>query len=398
VLFLTHRIPYPPNKGDKIRSYHLLRHLAEHYNVLLGTFIDDPRDCCNVRKVERWCRASFFAALHPRLARLRSLPALASARPLSLDYYRDRALSEWVTHQLRRHAIQRVVVFSSPMAQYAELAAGARVVVDFCDVDSEKWRAYARTKPFAARWLYAREARTLLAYERQVASRAHATLFVSASEAELFRCLAPESAAKTTYCENGVDAEYFSPERHYDRPPDFADKAIVFCGAMDYWPNVQAVGWFAHQVLPALRRAHPEAVFWIVGSRPTPTVTALARIDGVHVTGTVADVRPYLAHASVSVAPLKIARGIQNKVLEAMAMARPVVASPQALEGIDAQPDRHLLLARDAEDFGRAVTRIWTNDDAHLGANARAFVLEHHSWPTRLALVHRLLEVADAAH
>ncbi|HZX25450.1 MAG TPA: TIGR03087 family PEP-CTERM/XrtA system glycosyltransferase, partial [Telluria sp.] len=379
----------------KIRSYHLLRHLSEHYNVLLGTFIDDPHDRHYVPKVERWCRAGFFGTLNPRIARLRCLPALLTNRPLSLDYYRDRAMSEWVTRQVRHHVIRRVMVFSSQMAQYAELARGARVVVDFCDVDSEKWRAYARAKPLASRWLYAREGRTLLDYERQVAGRAHAALFVSASEADLFRCLAPECAAKTAFCENGVDAHYFSPARCYDHPFAKGRKAVVFCGAMDYWPNAQAVRWFVHKVFPALRCAHPEAVFWIVGARPGPAVSTLARVDGVQVTGAVPDVRPYLAHADVSVAPLKIARGIQNKVLEAMAMARPVVATPQAAEGIDAQPGRHILLAQGADAFAQAVASVLAGGDAGMGERARAFVLEHHSWPAKLGLVRRLLEAQD---
>ncbi|MBW8897819.1 MAG: TIGR03087 family PEP-CTERM/XrtA system glycosyltransferase, partial [Massilia sp.] len=338
LLLLIHRIPYPPNKGDKIRSYHLLKHLARHYRVHLATFVDDPDDWQYVPHVEALCASSHFAGMKPLVARMRSLLALLKNRSLSLEYYRDPSLARWVDETVAKHNIERVLVFSGAMAQYADPYRSARRVVDFCDVDSDKWRQYADQKSWPMNWLYRYEARQLLAYERRVARDYDASLFVSAPEADLFRQLAPESTAKIGHFSNGVDTDYFSPDQPHADPYPAGERALVFTGAMDYWPNVDAVQWFAADIFPALRERFAGLKFYIVGSRPAPAVQELARLPGVVVTGTVPDVRPYIAHAAVSVAPLRIARGIQNKVLEAMAMATPVVVSPQALEGIDAVP------------------------------------------------------------
>ncbi|TFW29679.1 TIGR03087 family PEP-CTERM/XrtA system glycosyltransferase [Massilia arenosa] len=392
LLLLIHRIPYPPNKGDKIRSYHLLRHLAQHYNIFLATFVDDPDDWQYVPHVQAMCTLSYFGALNPTKARIRSLKALFGKRSLSLDYYNDTQMHNWVREVMARQPISRVVVFSSPMAQYAEPLVNTRRVVDFCDVDSDKWRQYADKKSWPMSWLYRHEAKHLLAYERHIAQTCDASLFVSAPEAELFRSLAPESAAKTGHFSNGVDTEFFSPARTYANPYAEGEQALVFCGAMDYWPNVDAVQWFANEILPAVRARHPQASFYIVGARPAADVQALASLPGVKVTGTVPDVRPYVAHAALSVAPLRIARGIQNKVLEAMAMAKTVVVSPQALEGIEAAPGREVLLAEDAGSFAAQVIAALDAPDAAIGHAARDTVETRYGWSSHLARVQTLLE------
>jgi sugar transferase (PEP-CTERM/EpsH1 system associated) len=395
LLLLIHRIPYPPNKGDKIRSYHLLKHLARHYRVHLATFVDDPDDWQYVPHVEALCASSHFAGMKPLLARVRSLQALVKNRSLSLEYYRDASLARWVDDTVAKHRIERVLVFSSSMAQYADRYRSARRVVDFVDVDSDKWRQYADQKSWPMSWLYRYEARQLLAYERRVARDYDASLFVSAPEADLFRQLAPESTAKIGHFSNGVDTDYFSPDQPHADPYAPGERALVFTGAMDYWPNVDAVQWFAADVFPQLRERFGEVKFYIVGSRPAPAVQELAKLPGVVVTGTVPDVRPYIAHAAVSVAPLRIARGIQNKVLEAMAMATPVVVSPQALEGIDAVPGSELVLAEDAGAFVDAVTALLAGQDsaaAAIGAAARAKVQRSYSWSSNLACIGESLE------
>jgi sugar transferase (PEP-CTERM/EpsH1 system associated) len=395
LLLLIHRIPYPPNKGDKIRSYHLLKHLARHYRVHLATFVDDPDDWQYVPHVEALCASSHFARMNPLLARVRSLGALLKNRSLSLEYYRDAKLAHWVRQTVAAHRIERVLVFSSAMAQYADTYRDARRVVDFVDVDSDKWRQYAEKKSFPMSWLYRYEARQLLRYERQVARDYDASLFVSAPEAELFRQLAPESSARIGHFSNGVDTDYFSPHEPHASPYAAGERALVFTGAMDYWPNVDAVQWFCDDVFPVLRERFPELRFYIVGSRPAPAVQALAQCPGVKVTGTVPDVRPYIAHAAVAVAPLRIARGIQNKVLEAMAMATAVVVSPQALEGIDAIPGSELVLAEDAPAFAEAVATLLEGLDsaaAAIGQAARAKVQRQYSWSSNLACIGENLE------
>ncbi|MCS0584453.1 TIGR03087 family PEP-CTERM/XrtA system glycosyltransferase [Massilia pinisoli] len=395
LLLLIHRIPYPPNKGDKIRSYHLLKHLARHYRVHLATFVDDPADWQYVPHVEGLCASSRFARMNPLLARVRSLQALLKNRSLSLEYYRDASLARWVDDTVAKHKIERVLVFSGAMAQYADPYRSARRVVDFCDVDSDKWRQYADQKSWPMNWLYRYEARRLLAYERRVARDYDASLFVSAPEADLFRQLAPESTGKIGHFSNGVDTDYFSPDQPHANPYAADERAIVFTGAMDYWPNVDAVQWFAADIFPLLRERFADVKFYIVGSRPAPAVQELAKLPGVVVTGTVPDVRPYIAHAAVSVAPLRIARGIQNKVLEAMAMATPVVVSPQALEGIDAVPGSELVLAEDAAGFVDAVGTLLAGQEsaaAAIGAAARAKVQRNYSWSSNLACIGESLE------
>jgi sugar transferase (PEP-CTERM/EpsH1 system associated) len=395
LLLLIHRIPYPPNKGDKIRSYHLLKHLAAHYRVHLATFVDDPDDWQYVPHVEALCASSHFARMNPLAARAKSLVALLKNRSLSLEYYRDAGMARWVRDTVARHKIERVLVFSSAMAQYADACPQARRVVDFCDVDSDKWRQYADKKSFPMSWLYRYEANQLLRYERQVARDYDASLFVSAPEADLFRQLAPESTAKIGHFNNGVDTDYFSPELAHASPYAAGERALVFTGAMDYWPNVDAVEWFARDVFPELRARFADLRFYIVGARPSPAVQALAEQAGVVVTGTVPDVRPYIAHAAVAVAPLRIARGIQNKVLEAMAMARAVVVSPQALEGIEAEPGSELVLAEDAAAFVEAVTTLLAGQDSALdaiGKAARARVQRRYSWSSNLACIGENLE------
>lgn len=393
LLYLAHRIPYPPNKGDKIRSYHLLRHLSERYQVHLGTFIDDPDDWQYVDAVKKLCGETHFVKLDSRRARVLSATALLMNRPLSLDYYRSRSLSEWVARLHRKLPVSRVLVFSSVMAQFVEPERYARKVIDFVDVDSAKWSQYAVQKSWPMNRVYAREGRQLLRYERRVARDFDASLFVSAQEAALFSGLAPESAARIGWFSNGVDSSYFSPMHDFDNPYPEGGPVMVFTGAMDYWPNVDAVQWFADDILPGILQRHPEARFCIVGARPTPQVQALAQRPGIHVTGTVPDVRPYLAHAQVSVAPLRIARGIQNKVLEAMAMAKPVIVSPQALEGINAQAGRDLLLAGDASEFIGLACGALDELPADLGRAARAQVEASYNWDVNMSRVDALLDM-----
>lgn len=393
---LAHRIPYPPNKGDKIRSYQLLRLLAQRYEVLLAAFVDDPDDWRHRDALRPLCAESCFRTLHRSVARARGLGALARNEPLSLAWYRDGPMRSWVAQAVRRAGIRRIVAFSSVMAQYARPFREARRVVDFCDVDSEKWRQYAQSRRGPMRWLYAREARTLLAYERTVASECDGALFVCAPEAELFRTLAPESASKTGYFNIGVDTQFFSPDRHYASPYPGGIVPIVFCGAMDYWPNVDAATWFARDVMPIVKQSCPAASFYVVGARPTPAVRRLDSEGSATVTGMVDDVRPYVAHAALSVAPMRLARGVQTKVLEAMAMARTVIVSPQALEGVGALAGHELLVGGDAPAFAAQVLAALARPDPRIGRAARLAIQRRFSWEAGLSTITSLLEQGGA--
>ena len=391
LLFLAHRIPYPPNKGDKLRSFHLLKYLTSRYRVHVGTFVDDEDDWNYVAEIRKYCGETYFANLNPLIARIRSIRALAFDEPLTIRYYRDDKLSRWVDSIVARYGIKRMIAFSSPMAQYITHFESVHRLADMVDVDSAKWVQYASQARWPMSWLYRREGRTLLEFERRTASILEATVFVSAAEAELFRSLSGLSAERISSAANGVDAEYFSPERTFENPYPDAAQVLAFTGAMDYWPNVDAVQWFAREVFPLIRSKWADARFAIVGTRPTPEVTRLAKLPGVIVTGTVPDVRPYLAHASAVVAPLRIARGVQNKVLEGMAMGRSVIASPEAAEGIEATSGREIVIATTPADYLAAASSVFEGV-CDFGKEARARVQRSYSWESNLG---RLVSLFD---
>ncbi len=392
LLYLVHRFPYPPDKGDKIRSFHLLKHLSQRYRIHLGTFIDDEMDRKYLERVRDMCGETCFLDLYPRSARIRSLTGLLSGQPLTLPYYHDKRLQAWVSNLLETRPIGTILVFSAAMAQYVSHATNIRRVMDFVDIDSDKWMQYATTITWPMSWIYRRESKLLLDYEKQIARLFDSATFVSETEADLFKRLAPEVATKVTYFNNGVDADYFSPQNIYPNPYLAGIDTLVFTGAMDYWANIDAVQWFANNIFSAIRLQLPKVEFYIVGARPSAAVMALADLPGIIVTGSVPDVRPYLAHASMAVAPLRIARGIQNKVLEAMAMGKTVIASPQAIEGINAHPDRDMVVANDESDFINRIIELLQNGTNHaVGRAARARVLEDYNWEKNLERIDALL-------
>jgi sugar transferase (PEP-CTERM/EpsH1 system associated) len=395
LLYLVHRLPYPPNKGDKVRSFHLLQHLAARHRVYLGTFVDDPEDESHLPQLSQWCAEVHAVRLHPRRARLASLAGLATGQALTLRYYHDTGLHRWVDGLLARQRIDAAVVFSSSMAPYAQSRNGLPMLVDFVDVDSAKWTQYAGNHAWPLSWLYAREGRRLLAFESEVACHAQRAFFVTDKECALFASLAPACAAHVEALGNGVDAAYFAHQDGLASPFARDEIPLVFTGAMDYWPNVDAVVWFANEVLPRLRHSWPALRLHVVGRSPTPAVQALAG-DAVSVSGTVPDVRPYLQHARVVVAPLRLARGIQNKILEAMAMGRPVVAAQSCVDAIDAEAGAELQGAQDADDYVREVDRLLRDAAraAAMGAAARECVLRAYSWTARLSGLDRHLEAA----
>lgn len=395
ILFLSHRIPYPPNKGDKIRSYHVLSYLAERYNVYLGAFIDDPRDWKYVENVQRLCRKCNFESLQGRAATLRSLKGFLTGEALTLPYYRDKKMSDWVESCINEHDIDAAYIFSSSMAQYLGNVSPARIrrVVDFVDIDSDKWTQYSKSKEWPTAWLYKREGRQLEKYECEVAEKSDAVVFVSKSEAELFSLRFP-LFKNIRYIDNGVDSNYFSPRPESDSPYPSRSRVMVFTGAMDYWANVDAVVWFANSVYPKIKQQLVHAEFVIVGARPTEAVKRLEKIPGVYVTGSVEDIRPYIEHAHLSVAPLRIARGVQNKVLEAMAMATPVLASPQALEGIDYPVGIDLLEAESSEQFAEQAIPLLQN--RRVAPGAREWVKRRYDWNVNLSLLCEMLSSSES--
>ena len=380
LLFLTQRIPYPPDKGDKIRAWQMLRHLAGRYHVHLGCLYDDAHDAQYIGFLEGTCASVCCRPLHPRIAKLRSLAGLISGEPLTLAYFRDAGLQRWVDDTVAAYRPRRIFVFSSAMAPYVQHHPAEMRVLDMVDVDSDKWRQYAPTKKWPLSAIYAREHRTLAAFERRMAGAFTATLLVSRAEAALFASFAPVESARVTVLRNGIDTAHFDPDHAWPNPYRRHGPVLVFTGAMDYWPNIEGVTWLAHEILPLLRLRWPALEFWIVGVNPAAAVRRLANHDGIHVTGRVEDVRPYLRHAAAVVVPLRIARGIQNKVLEAMAMARSVVLTPESREGIEAKDGDEVLLAGTAGAFADRVAAVLSGAHPELGNRARGRVAKDYQW------------------
>jgi sugar transferase (PEP-CTERM/EpsH1 system associated) len=388
LLFLTQRIPYPPIKGEKIRPLQILKFLRQHYDVHLGCLVDDPRDWEHVPVLQELCGETHFAPLHPRLAKLTCLRGLLTGEPLSTAYFYDRGLARWVADLLDRRRPELAFICSSAMAPYVLRRPNPppRIVMDFADVDADKWRQYAARHGLPMRWVYARESRVLLAFDREIGRKVDAVTFVSEAEATLFSSLAPELARKTHYVDSGVDAAYFCPSQNLADPFRGAEPVVVFAGTMNYWPNVDAVSWFATEVLPRARAQVPNLRFYIVGANPDAAVQALAELPGVSVTGRVDDVRPYLAHAAAVVAPLRAAGGVQNKVLEGMAMAKTVVATPRAVAGLRPEAARWVVVADGAAAFAAAVTRaVGGGTASSFGASARRIVLDLYNWERNLS-------------
>jgi polysaccharide biosynthesis protein PslH len=373
ILLLTHRIPYPPDKGDKIRSFHLLEALSREHDVRLITHADDPRDVAHLAELRRRCRA---ASVHPRgfwARTLASVGALISGRPLSFARFHAAAAAREVTEALMTDVPDVIVVFSAQPAEYLPSDLSIPVVVDLVDVDSEKWGALAVRSSGLVRWIYAREQRLVAAFERRLAERGFRIALVTEGEAEAFRRKAADAAV--TVVPNGVAVA----------APSLAARSpgtLVFVGAMDYAPNVEAASLAAREVMPLVLREHPGVRLRIVGRHAGRGVRALQALPGVEVPGEVESVTAELSTATIALIPLRVVRGVPNKLLEAFAHGLPVVTTPMALDAIDARPGEHALAAVGPDGLADAV-RSLLRDPAlreRLGSAGRRFVLERFRW------------------
>jgi len=396
ILFLCHRIPYPPDKGEKIRAYHMLSHLARRHTIHLGAFVEDPAEMRHAARLREMLGGECHLVPLGAAARLNMAAGFARGASLSASYFGSRTLARWTERTLRTRNVDSAIVYSSAMAPYLLRQRAfdpRRVIFDMVDLDSDKWRQYAADASGPIAWVYRREMRTLLALEREAAAKFGATLLVSPHEVDTFLKVAPGVRESLWSVPNGVDLNFFSAERSYPRPFGNDEGAIVMTGTMDYRPNVEGALWFARSVLPLIRARKPKAKFYVVGARPNRDVSALAS-DSIVVTGQVEDVRPYLAHARVVVAPLKLARGVQNKVLEGMAMSRPVVATTPAVQALDVASGDELLVADDPGKFADCVVDAMVTPFP-IADNGRRYVERHHQWSVNLGTLDRLLNAVQ---
>ena len=386
ILFLCHRFPYPADGGGKIRVLEMLRHLNRSHEVHLVSMVRSDQEARLAPGLNAYCASYRAPRVHPLMQALRTGRCLLTGESLSVGFFGSRAVQQAVNKLTTNIAFDCIIAHCSAMGPYVEGIKNIPALIDFCDMDSEKWRAYADHCTGPRRWLYRYEQRAVQRLERRLAARAGITTVATPGE---LQCLRAQGTARTcALIPVGVDVDYFSP---LAEPVD--PNLLCFVGRMDYFPNESCAGEFCRDVWPRIRQARPAARFAIVGANPTPRVRALADLPGVEVTGTVPDVRPWLGRAVAMVAPLRIARGTQNKLLEALAMGVPVVTSTLAAQGL-AEPARAAVLCADsAAEVFDAVMQCMTDPPsrAERAASGLAAVRTHCTWPAAMRELDELL-------
>lgn len=402
---LTHRFPFPPNRGDRIRSYHLLRELASEFSVTIGSIADEPVTKAQQNHIAEFCE-DVFVFKPSRLSRwCGAASSILNGKSITEGMFSSRSLFNQISQRQKRQPFEAVLVFCSSMYPFVDHAAfqNSRILVDLVDVDSRKWEQLGDEARFPKNRIYRRESKLLRQLEQQIANSADGVTLVSEEEAELYRRTVRVPRQQTIAgISNGVDTDFFQPGISNvtpKRPEDNSDSRgglplrLVFTGVMNYHPNVEGIEWFCREILPQVQ-SKTAAQIQIVGRRPAARVKALAQLDGVDVVGEVPDVRPFLNQADVAISPLKLARGIQNKVLEAMAMQLPVVCTPQSAEGICGDDGVHFLLADSVDEWCNALVDLSNdNERRHLLATAaRRLVVNSYSWSAQLQPMLELLK------
>ena len=392
VLFLTHRLPFAPNRGDRIRAYHIARHLARHHEIDLLSLMHDEEEESRAADL-RFIFSRVEVARVPRASNLaRAVAALPTSRPLTHVLLDAPGLRRRLAALVAERMPDVVLAYCSGMARlmFDESLRGVPAIVDFVDVDSEKWRDLARVTAPPRRWIYGREQRVLAGFEAAAAMHAHASIVVNDREATSLRAIAPR--AHVHVVPNGVDLSTF---RRDAEPATGA--TVIFCGVMNYAPNEQGALWLADSVWPIVRSQRPDARLLLVGASPTARLRSRAALDrSISVTGTVPDVRPYLRQSAVAAAPLMTARGIQNKVLEAIASGLPTVVTPAVSSGLPMEAAAACRVAAEPAPFAAAILDLLNLAPAERRAVAMRANLSALTWSERLAPLVEMVEEAAA--
>ncbi|GAK51420.1 glycosyl transferase, group I [Candidatus Moduliflexus flocculans] len=381
ILFLTQRVPYPPNRGDKLRAFNEIKLLARNYRIFLTCLADDERDVAHKAALSEFCASVDIVYNPPLLANMRALAHLISTKPLTLPFFSSNRLRQIVRQKIEKERIDVLFAYCSSMAQYIDRVPHLPKIIDFVDVDSEKWAQYAKRSRVPRSWVYAAESRRLRKYERWLAENFQHSIFVSEQEKRDFQRLVCDVPTLTAL-PNGVDRGQFYPSATL---PD--SNTLIFTGAMDYFANIETVIYFTRNILPKIRESVPDVVFYIVGSHPTEEVVQLGRDDPkIIVTGFVESVLPYMHKATAFVAPMRIARGLQNKILEAMASGVPVVTNTLGFEGISAVPGQDILVEDKPEAFAQKVIRLMQEPDLRnsLARKGLQVIEKHYIWENNL--------------
>ncbi len=387
ILYICHRFPYPPKRGGKIRPFNMIRHLARSNEVVVCSLARSQQEADEARGIAPYCSDFHVQLVNETVQKIRMVAALPTTITASTSYFHSPALGRTIDRLLLESRFDLIFVHCSSVAHYTRHVRDVPKILDFGDMDSQKWLEYARYKPFPLSLGYSWEGHRLAAHERRLARQYD--LCTATTRAEWETLEGYGTGVATDWFPNGVDSGYFSPgDGSYD------SNTIVFVGRMDYYPNQQCMFQFCRDTLPLLRRRRPELKLTIVGADPSPDVLRLGEINGVTVTGSVPDVRPFVRGAALTIAPLTIARGTQNKVLESMAMGVPVVASRAAAGGVDAVAGEHLMVADTPREQSEAIALLLENPSrrAQLAQAGRARVLSNHAWPQSMQRLDRIID------
>jgi polysaccharide biosynthesis protein PslH len=390
ILYLAHRIPYPPNKGEKTRCFHQLRFLAARHSIDLFCFADSDVEAKGSQELGAYCRSVYVETLLPRTGYMRSATRLLGELPSSVAYYDSPAMHRAVQEALRATKYDLVFVYCSSMAQFIPLPTKAPTVIDFVDADSAKWSQYARAGSFPYSWLYGREGSSLARYEKKIAVEFDLSIVTTPLEAA---DLGGGGCRSVEVVPNGVQSAAMNGSAETSEEIRREQPYALFVGTMSYRPNADAVIYFSEEIFPLIQKRHPELRFLIVGRDPTPAVRSLARRPGVFVTGSVPDVHKYLAGAAVTVAPFRIAQGVQNKVLEALVAGVPVVLTSRPARAVGGPAAEILLVADSPEEFAAKVQSVLENPEfRRRSLEAAPKLQELLAWEPKLARMEELLE------
>ena len=388
ILYVCHRFPFPPKRGGKIRPFNMIKHLsASGHEVTVASLARSPGEASEARGISSYCARFELAEVSDPVQAARMVARLPTSTPSSMGYFYSPGLARRIRELLARERFDLIFVHCSSVAQYVAHARGVPKILDFGDMDSQKWLEYARYKPFPLSTGYWLEGFKLEREEKRLATMFD--LCTATTRAEWETLESYRLGVPSDWFPNGVDSDYFAPS---DEP--YEPDTISFVGRMDYYPNQECMFDFCANVLPRLQAQRPQIKLVIVGADPSPAVKRLAAHRGVSVTGSVSDVRPYVRRSAAMVAPLNIARGTQNKILEAMAMGVPVVTTPAAAGGVDAVPGEHLLVAASHEEQTSAIMQILARSDerARLAAAGRERMLTHHAWRSSMRRLDTIIE------
>jgi sugar transferase (PEP-CTERM/EpsH1 system associated) len=392
ILLLAHRIPFPPNKGEKIRTYHQLKFLHEQgHQIYVICPFEDEEELQHFQELNnRHCEQVVGQELAHKGVRFAR--GLLTGKALSVSNFYHDGMQQQVDNLLKAHQFDALLCTASSMAEYVFKAdnqpALPPLFMDFMDLDSDKWRQYADQASIPMKWIYQRESKLVATFERKVAQRFNACFFITETECAMFQKDNPE-CNNIFAIENGLDTSAFHPALH---PPQVEHPVLIFTGVMDYEPNVDAVLWFVQHVWPLVIAKWPKAEFYVAGMNPNSKIQALEKMNGITVTGFVDDILPYFHRANMFVAPFRIARGVQNKVLQAFACGLPVITTPMGAEGIHCEDGVDIMLANEPKQFFNCIEQLMCSKELATSISTHAVdtIKHRYEWD---ALLHPMLDI-----